>query len=78
MRFRCRVESVELPIEGTGEIALEGSSDSAVAAAFLGAFSHVVPCPGVVDHPGHRDGVQGAVKAPITAPVESVPDGVTA
>jgi hypothetical protein len=31
-----------------------------------------------VDHPGHGDGVQGSVEAPITAPVEPVPDSVTA
>lgn len=77
-RFRCGVKGVELAVEGSGDVALEGSADFAVAAAFLGAFGDVVPCSGVVGHPGHGDGVQGSVEAPITAPVEPVPDSVTA
>jgi hypothetical protein len=32
----------------------------------------------MVDHPGHSDGVQGTIEAPITAPVEPVTDSVTA
>ena len=76
--FRGGVKGVELAVEGSGDVALEGSADFAVATAFLGAFSNVVPGSGVMDHPGHRDGVQGSVEAPITAPVEPVPDSVTA
>ena len=72
------VKGVELTVEGSGEVALEGSSDFAVAAAFLGAFGDVLPRSGMVNHPGHGDGVQGTIESPITAPVEPVPDSVTA
>ena len=68
---------VELAVEDSGDVALEGSADFAVATAFLGAFGDVVPCSGVVGHPGHGDGVQGTIEAPVTTPVESVPDRIT-
>ena len=67
-----------MAVEGSGDVALEGSADFAVAAAFFGAFGDVVTCSGVVDHPGHGDGVQSPVQAPVTAPVEPVPDSTTA
>ena len=72
-----RVKGVELTVEGSGKVAW-GSSDFAVAAAFLGAFGDVLPRSGMVNHPGHGDGVQGTIEAPITAPVEPVTDSVTA
>jgi hypothetical protein len=77
-RFCSGVKGVELAVERSGDVALEGSADFAVAAAFLGAFGDVVACSGVLGHPGHGDGVQGSVEAPITAPVEPVSDSVTA
>jgi hypothetical protein len=77
-RFRGGVQGVELAVENSGDVSLEGSANFAVATAFLGAFSDVVPGSGVMDHPGHDDGMQGSVEAPITAPVEPVPDSVAA
>ena len=77
-RFRGGVKGVELAVEGPGDVALEGSADFAVTTSFLGAFSDVVPCSGVVGHPGHGNGVQGSVEAPVTTAVEPVPDSVTA
>jgi hypothetical protein len=77
-RFRGGVKGVELAVEDSGDVALEGSTDYAVATAFLSAFNDIVPRSGVVDHPGHRNGVQGTIEAPITTPIEPVPDGVTA
>ena len=71
------VKGVELTVEGSGKVALEGSSDFAVAAAFLGAFGDVLPRFGVVNHAGHGDGVQGTIESSVTAPVEPVPDSVT-
>ena len=76
--FRGGVKGIELAVERSGDVALEGPADFTVAAAFLGAFGDVVPCSGVVHHSGHGDGVQGSVEAPITARVEPVPDSVTA
>lgn len=77
---RCRggVKGVELAVEDSGDVALEGSANFALAAAFLGAFGDVVPGSGVMGHPGHGDTVQGSVEAPMTAPVEPVPGSVTA
>lgn len=72
------VKRVELAVEGSGKVALEGSSNFAVSTAFLGAFGDVLPSSRVVDHPGHGDGVQGSVEASVTAPVEPVPDSVAA
>ncbi len=77
-RFGGGVKGVELAVEGSGDVALEGSSDFAVAAAFVSASSDILPCSGVMRHAGHRDGVQGPVEAPVTAPVEPVPDSITA
>jgi hypothetical protein len=44
----------------------------------LKALADLLPRSGVVNHPGHGDGVQGTVEAIITAAVESMPGGVTA
>jgi hypothetical protein len=75
--IRGGVKGVELTVEGSGKVALERSSDFAVATAFLGAFGDVLPRSRVVNHPGHGDDVSGTVKAPITAPIEPVPDRIT-
>jgi len=42
-RFRGGVKGVELAVEGSGEVVLEGSADFAVASAFLRAFGDVLP-----------------------------------
>lgn len=50
--FLGGVKGVELAVEDSGDVALEGSADFAAATAFLGSFGDVVPCSGVADHPG--------------------------
>lgn len=75
---RSGVEGVQLTVERAGDVALKGPTDLAVAMAFLRTFGDVVACSGVMNHPGHRNGVQGSVEAPIATPVEPMPDSVTA
>lgn len=77
-RFRAGVKGVELAVEDTGDVALQGPMDLPVAMAFLGTFGDVVPGSGIMSHPGHGDGMQCSIETPITTPIESVPDSFTA
>ena len=74
-RRRCD-RGVELPVDLTGEVALERAADLARGAPLRGALVDVGAGLGVHAHAGDDGHVQGAVEASVAAAVDAVSNGV--
>lgn len=68
---------IEVPVNSTGQIAFQASSDLAISFAFDASFFDVRLGFGIMDCSVHCDDVEGSVELAVTASVESVSHRVT-
>src|SRR5215218_466074 len=66
----------QVPVELSGDVALEAADDFLLGLAFLGAACDVVLGPLVAVHPAHGGHPQAIVGLPVTAAVKPMADGL--